>query len=90
MHPSHVIVIAVLEGRILHETVTYRWLGGLQYTKGRYFVDAPDVVVYGLFSALSGTTVYVSNNDRTDYTALENYLKLKEVIASPVVADLIY
>lgn len=91
IYPSHIMVIAVLRGRILHETATYQWLGGFQYTKERYFVDSLNVTAYGLYISRSsgGDKVWVANNDVTKCTAIENWPELLKVIASPAVGDLI-
>ena len=60
-HPSHKVLIAVLQGSVAHATERYLWFGIFQQTKEFYSVYDFQVTGYELYAAFSGTTTYVAN-----------------------------
>lgn len=89
-HPSHQLLVAVLSGRILHETATFRAFGGIHFTTERYYIDSPRVSAYELFVAWGTDEYQVMNYDMTECRVFKDDKEFEAALGSREVADIVH
>lgn len=88
-HPTHKIIIGVLQGSVAHVTERYLWFDYFQQTKEFYQVYDFHVTGYELYAVFTGTTCYVANISMTQMLEYSNKHELIAAVESPKVAELI-